>query len=471
MRNQTIILFLLFFLSGCRARETEIVVLSLNDIHGHIDNLDKVAAYVNEQREQHPNVLLLSAGDLFSGNPVVDFYADRGYPVIDLMNDLRFDASTLGNHEFDYGQETLAKRVAQAGFPFICANINTDSSPVPDLPPYLLLNKSGETIGVVGLTQEYPEAHPERLKNLRFFNPQREFEKYAPLRRKSSLLIALTHLGVTEDSLLAGRFGAIDLIVGGHTHTRLDSGMVANGTLITQAGRYAQHIGHTTVRLRNGRVKSIRNRLVSVAQLTQRDTLATRKIREYNNNPDLNRPIATLANAIAGGVNIGNFFCDAMRSEIGTDIVMQNLKGIRTDTLQQGKITTGHLYRADPFGNEIVRFDMSGSEVEHLIKTNYLHFNRIDLCASGISYTIRPEGNSAAVSLTLPNGKPLAPAGRYSVAMNSYMATKPAEYKLPPGATGKKLGATTVQTVTSYLKKNKFIHYVSPVRGEIFNSD
>jgi 2',3'-cyclic-nucleotide 2'-phosphodiesterase (5'-nucleotidase family) len=471
MRNQLIIFFLLFFLPSCRDREAEIVILSLNDIHGHIDNWDKVAAYVNEQREQHPNVLLLSAGDLFSGNPVVDFHADKGYPVIDLMNDLRFDASALGNHEFDYGQETLAGRIAQANFPFICANINTDSSPVPHLPPYLLLDKSGETIGVVGLTQERPDAHSERLKKLRFFNPQSEFEKYAPLRRKSSLLIALTHVGVTEDSLLAERFGEIDLIVGGHTHTLLDSGMAANGVLITQAGGYAQHIGHTTVRLRNGRVKSIRNRLVNVAQLARRDTLATRKVREYNNNPALNRPVATLANTIAGRLNIGNFFCDAMRSETGVDIVMQNLKGVRTDTLRKGKITAGNLYRADPFGNEIVRFDMSGDEVKRFIQTNYLHFNRIDLCVSGISYKIRHDGGNATVSITLPNGKPLDPAKRYSVAMNSYMATKPAEYKLPPGAKGKELGAATVETVTNYLKKNKFIHYVSPVRSEILNSN
>ncbi|MDR0711163.1 MAG: bifunctional metallophosphatase/5'-nucleotidase [Prevotellaceae bacterium] len=471
MRTRLIIFFLLLFLPSCRDREAEIVILSLNDIHGHIDDLDKVAAYVSEQREQRPNVLLLSAGDLFAGNPVVDFYADKGYPIIDLMNDLRFDASALGNHEFDYGQETLADRAAQACFPFICANINTDSSPVPNLPPCLLLAKSGETIGVVGLTQEYPDAHSERLKNLRFFDPHREFEKYAPLRRKSSLLIALTHVGVTEDSLLAERFGEIDLIVGGHTHTRLDSGMVVNGVLITQAGRYAQHIGQTTVRLRNGRVESIRNRLVNVAQLTRRDTLVARKVREYNNNPALNRAVATLANTIAGGVNIGNFFCDAIRSETGVDIVMQNLKGIRTDTLRQGKITAGNLYSADPFGNEIVCFDMSGDEVKRLIQTNYLHFNRIDLCVSGISYKIRPAGGNVAVSVTLPNGKPLNPAKRYSVAMNSYMATKPSEYMLPPSAKGKKTGAATVETVTNYLKKNKFIHYVSPVRSEIVNSD
>lgn len=469
MRNQFIIFWLLLLLPSCRDRETEIVILSLNDVHGHIDSFDKVAAYVSDQRNRNPNVLLLSAGDLFSGNPAVDFYADRGYPVIDLMNELGFDASVPGNHEFDYGQETLAKRIEQARFPFICANLNTDSSPVPALPPYLLLRKGGETIAIVGLTQERPEAHSDRLKKLRFTSPRRELERYAPLLRKSSLLIALTHVGVTEDSLLAERFGDLDLIVGGHTHTRLDSGMVANGVLITQADRYAQHIGHTTVCLRNGRVESIRNRLVCVAHLTQRDTLVAQKVKAYNSNPALSRTLATLASAIAGPLSIGSFFCDAIRSETGADIVLQNVKGIRTDTLRQGAITPAHLYRADPFGNELLCFDLSGEEVRQLIKASYRRFNRIDLCASGIRYSIRPEGGDVTVAITLPGGKPIDPDKRYAVAMNSYMATKPDEYKLPPGAQGKKIGAATVETVTNYLKKNKIIYYTSPERGEILN--
>jgi 2',3'-cyclic-nucleotide 2'-phosphodiesterase (5'-nucleotidase family) len=461
------IFVLLLALSGCRAGETEVVILSLNDIHSHINDLDKVAAYVSEQRQQHPNVLLLSAGDLFSGNPVVDYCAEKGYPVIDLMNDIRFDASTLGNHEFDYGQEVLAQRIEQACFPFVCANINTDSSPIHNLQPYLIFTKSGEKIGLVGLTQERPEAHSENLKKLHFSNPQDEFEKYIPLRKKSNLLIALTHVGVSEDSLLAERFGEIDVIVGGHTHTKLDSGIRVNGVLVTQAARYTRYIGRTTVKLRNGRVVSKRNQLIDIAQLTQRDTLASRKIEEYNNNPALNRVITTLADTILGQANIGNFFCDAMRSVTGADIVLQNINGVRIDALPAGKIKVSDVYYADPFGNELVRFDMTEADLKQLIKNNYLHFNRIDLCTSGIRYAIRPADNDVSVSITLPNGRPINPTKRYSVVMNSYMSTKPDEYPLPLGCKGTGLGVATVKAVASYLEEHKNIHYTSPVRGEI----
>ncbi|MDR1416868.1 MAG: bifunctional metallophosphatase/5'-nucleotidase [Prevotellaceae bacterium] len=471
LKHKVKIFVLLFALAGCRAEETELVILSLNDIHSHIDDLDKVAAYVSEQRKLHPNVLLLSAGDLFSGNPVVDYYADKGYPIIDLMNDLHFDASTLGNHEFDYGQEALAMRIAQAGFPFICANISVDSSPIPTLRPYVVFTKSGEKIGVVGLTQERPEAHTERIGKLHFSNPQSEFEKYAPLRKKSNLLLALTHVGVPQDSLLAERFGEIDVIVGGHTHTRLDSGMLVNGVLITQADRYVSCIGRTTVKFRSGRVVSKRCCLVNVAQLTQRDTLVSRKIRAYNSNPALMRTVATLADTIYGQVNVGNFFCDAVRSATGVDIVLQNVKGIRVSALHAGEVTMSNLYHADPFGNELVRFNLTEADLKQLIKDAYLHFDRIDLCVSGITYKIRPVGSDAEVSIALTGGKPLNPNKRYSVAMNSYMSTKPSEYTLPLGDKGEGLGVTTVEAAVNYLEKHRNIRYTSPVRGEILHID
>ncbi|MDR3328596.1 MAG: metallophosphoesterase, partial [Prevotellaceae bacterium] len=184
--------------AGCEPQEKEIVIISLNDLHSHIDDLDKVAAYVAEQRRQHPNVLLLSAGDIFSGSPVVDAYPEKGYPIIDLMNNAHFDASTLGNHEFDYGQATLAKRIEQAEFPFVCANINAAGSPIPPLAPYAMFNLSGEKVCVVGLIQEHPETHRDRIKNLRFASPQAELERHAFLREKCSVLLALTHVGLRE---------------------------------------------------------------------------------------------------------------------------------------------------------------------------------------------------------------------------------------------------------------------------------
>lgn len=459
------LLALLLLLVSCQPRQTEIVILSLNDLHAKIDNMDKVAAYVAGERAQHPNVLLLSAGDIFSGNPVVDYYPDKGYPMVDIMNHLHFDASVPGNHEFDYGQPTLARRMEQANFPFVCANMHTDSSPIPPLQPYVLLTLSGEKIAVVGLIQERPETHVDKLKQLRFDNPVSAFEKYLPLRKSSNLLIALTHMGVLQDTLLASRYGAIDVVVGGHSHTKLDSGMLINGVLVTQAGRYVQYIGKTTVLLRNGRVVSKKNTLVDVAALEQRDTAITRKIGEYNSNPELAKVVGTLKKSIVGDFNIGNFFCDAVRAQAKVDVAFQNVHGVRVDSLRKGALTKKDLYLADPFGNEIIRFEMTGSEVVQFVTGVYNRFKELDLCVSGMTYQISVRNGQPSVRAFLPGGKPMDLRKTYSVAMNSYMATKAEDYSVPGSGSG--LGVITVEATERYLVKHKVLNFTSPKRAEL----
>ncbi len=462
------IIALALLLSGCKARESEVVILSLNDLHAKIDNLDKVAAYVSEERSKNPNVLLLSAGDLFSGNPVVDYFSEKGFPIVDIMNDIKFDASTLGNHEFDYGQELLAKRIAQAEFPFVCANIRTDSSCIPALNPYIFFTKTGEKICVVGLTQERPESLEANLKNLTFYNPIEELSKHISLRKKSNLLIALTHIGIVQDSLLALRYGELDLIVGGHSHTLLDTGKLVNGVLITQAERYVNYIGKTVVKFKNGKVVSKRNHLVNVAQLTQKDTLISRKIEGYNNNPELKQVMGTLKKNIVGAFNIGNFFCDAVRAQSGADIVFQNRYGVRADSFPKGKITKKELYNADPFGNQIVQMEMTGDEVLQFIADVYNGFQRLDLCVSGISYKVAvKKGNANSVQAFLPNGNPLDKRKKYSVAMNNYMFTKADDYPLPKGINGRELNMNTVEATERYMKQQKLINFSSPIRAEV----
>ena len=99
------------FAACSTTKETQLVILSTNDMHAHIDDYAKVAAFVSQEQKAHPGrVVVLSGGDLFSGNPVVD-HCDRpgkGYPIIDLMNRVGYRASAIGNHEFDYGQRVLS---------------------------------------------------------------------------------------------------------------------------------------------------------------------------------------------------------------------------------------------------------------------------------------------------------------------------------------------------------------------------
>ena len=121
--------FLLLFVFLCcslSAKETQIIIFSTNDMHGSIDNFAKIASYIQKERAKNPNILILSGGDMFSGNPVVDQYPEKGFPMIDLMNRIGYQYEIFGNHEFDYGQEVLNRRMEQANFQFLCANMIVD---------------------------------------------------------------------------------------------------------------------------------------------------------------------------------------------------------------------------------------------------------------------------------------------------------------------------------------------------------
>src|SRR5690606_36125845 len=100
-----------------------IVIFSINDPHGKIHNFDKIKTIIDKEKEKESQVYFVSGGDIFSGNPIVDYHPEKGSPLVDLMGKAGMDVSALGNHEFDYGQEILQDRMLQADFPFLCANL------------------------------------------------------------------------------------------------------------------------------------------------------------------------------------------------------------------------------------------------------------------------------------------------------------------------------------------------------------
>ena len=137
----------IMFLSGCQnTEEKEIVIISTNDIHGRIEQFSKLATFVKRIKEEHPNVILVDAGDRFTGNPYVDHAKEKGFPIISLMNDLGYEVGTLGNHEFDFGQKILRARINDATFPIICANINSSRGELDSIPPYHIIEKDRKSV-------------------------------------------------------------------------------------------------------------------------------------------------------------------------------------------------------------------------------------------------------------------------------------------------------------------------------------
>ncbi|MEI7900892.1 MAG: metallophosphoesterase, partial [bacterium] len=146
----------------------EIIILHTNDMHSKIDNMAKLAYLSDSLRKLHPYVFLVAAGDNFTGNPVVDMLEDKGNPMINLMNLCGFNATAIGNHEFDMGQELLNKRMDQARFSFISCNIKVEDAILKQPKPYVLLNAGKDiTIALLGATElndkGIPDTHPSKL--------------------------------------------------------------------------------------------------------------------------------------------------------------------------------------------------------------------------------------------------------------------------------------------------------------------
>ncbi|MCX5908521.1 MAG: metallophosphoesterase, partial [Deltaproteobacteria bacterium] len=183
----------------------------MNDFHGFAEpykpfgsqellgGVAYLAARVNALRQEKPT-LLLAAGDMIQGNNWANL--SQGESVIGLMNAMQFDAMVVGNHEFDFGQEVLKRRIAEAKFPVLGANVEG----VESLKPYIIKELQGIRIALIGVvTEETPvSTHPRNVSGLRFLSPAEVTGKYIQeLKPRADIILVLSHIGHGADRLLA----------------------------------------------------------------------------------------------------------------------------------------------------------------------------------------------------------------------------------------------------------------------------
>jgi 5'-nucleotidase len=218
-----------------------ITILHTNDMHSHIHPFAKGrnkglggmaqrAGLINSIRAQQEHVLLLDAGDIFQGTPYFNFYG--GELEFKLMSEMKYDAATLGNHDFDNGLEGLKKQLHHANFPFLIANYDFSKTTLRNtFKAYKVFNKGGIKIGVFGIGIELDGLVPKDLYNNTIYeDPIEKANYYASILKKKErcdLIICLSHLGFKykenkiSDMQFASKTRYIDLIIGGHTHTFL----------------------------------------------------------------------------------------------------------------------------------------------------------------------------------------------------------------------------------------------------------
>lgn len=234
--------------SSARGSEAlRLTVLHTNDTHSRIDpfpsgverfgglgGIARRATLVNRIREEESRLLLLDAGDIFQGTPYFNLY--KGTLDLDLMSKLKYDASTLGNHDFDNGVDGFTEAQKHASFPFVNVNFDFTNTPLADtVQPYVIRELDGLKVGIFGVGIDFENlVTPELHRGVKYRDPvvvSRYISKSLRYYHKCHLVICLSHLGLDyrnssrkriDDISLAKELPDVDLIIGGHTHTFLD---------------------------------------------------------------------------------------------------------------------------------------------------------------------------------------------------------------------------------------------------------
>ncbi len=473
--------FLLFLsYSPAHAEEREIRILYVNDFHGFAepykplgsDRLEGGAAYlaakINELRKERPS-LLLAAGDMIQGNIWANFFL--GKPVIELMNQMRFDAMTVGNHEFDFGRAMLEKRISEAHFPVLGANVQGMEA----LRPYVIRDIAGIKVAIIGVvTEDTPRTtNPGNVAGLSFLPPADTVRRYIQeLHRKADIVVVLSHIGLSADRYLAAQVKGIDIIVGGHSHTRLEKPVRVGKTIIVQAWEHGKALGVLDLTLKDRKITRFEGRLEEIRpKADERDDAVMSMVEKYQRKVDslLDERIGETEIDLDGEnvrkkeTNLGDFVADIIRKTAAADAAIINGGDIRT-SIRKGVIRVKDIYTVLPFDDYIVAVKLTGKQItealEHgvsKIKEGSGRFPQV----SGLSFTFDPsEKAGSRVKGVLIGGQQLEPEKQYSVATNDFIAAGGDGYKV----FGEAIRASKDFSVVGGAMKGGNITYTNPGR-------
>lgn len=241
---------LLFSLSVSAQEAKQLFILHTSDTHSRIEPISRKAAdrdagmggtvrragFVKQFRSEHPDMLLFDCGDISQGTPYYNLF--KGETEIKMMNLMGYDAMTIGNHEFDFGLENMARLFRMANFPVVCSNYDVTGTVLEGLvKPYITLEREGVRIGIFGLSPRMEGLVQEsKCEGIVYNDPVTVAQQMADLLREEEhcdVVICLSHLGIrssrpenVSDEVLVGKTHGIDAILGGHTHTFMEKPMI-----------------------------------------------------------------------------------------------------------------------------------------------------------------------------------------------------------------------------------------------------
>ncbi len=448
MRFRFLVLSTCFLTASACTQPKTITILHTNDMHASfiprpatwmrtdpkpmVGGFNELTYAVDSIRAVVPATLLLDAGDVMTGNPISDisYGGAEGGALFEMMNRIGYDASAPGNHDLDISQENLRALIRIAKFPALSANlVNNDGKFAVGNTDHTIIERDGLRIGIFGIMLQRLAGvvNQNNLVGIKVLSPVETAQRMInELKPRTDLVIALTHQGADEDSTLATQLTGLDVIIGGHSHTRIQRPKIVNNVVIAQAGANCENLGILELTVENDRVISHNGRLLQLWAREGRqsrlspfiDSLKQEIDREYA------EVIATLKGdwkrASGKETSIGNFIITAMADAAGAEIGFANSHGIRKD-VAAGPLTKRDLYEVLPFRNVLVTFQLSGKHIRSIM-SHYLNRKpAIEFTGIHCTWKRTQNGNIEIVSLQV-NGRPVDDDRMYTCATSDFFA-------------------------------------------------
>ncbi|WP_158738236.1 5'-nucleotidase C-terminal domain-containing protein [Alteribacillus sp. YIM 98480] len=462
-----------------------------NDVHGRLAadeengemGLAKIATIADKIENESKSSLVVDLGDAFHGTNVVNF--NEGEAAADIMNEIGYDALTAGNHDFNYGYERLLELDDRTDFPVLSGNVVYTESGEEFLTSTHQVKVLDKTIALVGLTAaDTPiSTHPDNVDGLTFEDEvDAAHELVEEAEKEADHVVLLTHNGYSVDQEIAEKVDGIDLILGGHSHTRIESPEKHGDTFISQAYEHSKAAGITHMVFHNNELLTVNGHLIRDHEELEPDPEVEQTISTYEKEVEeqLSEVIGTIDTTLDGTrelvrtqeTNLGNLVTDAMREMTDADIAITNGGGIR-DNMEAGDVTLQDVLTAFPFPNTVVAIELTGEQIieaiEHGIRM-YPEQNGGFPHISGAQFTFDPSQEPGArIQEFTINGETLDEHETYVAATNDFLAAGGDGYEsFTEGETIFESGEVLSDVISEYITAGKTIPEVD---GRIISLD
>ena len=426
--------------SGCSAED--------NDAGECFGGVARMVTAVTEARARSNNVILVDGGDQFQGTLFYTYY--KGAMTAEFMNQLGYDAMTVGNHEFDDGPEVLRGLIDAVDFPVLMSNADISGEELLSgaIEKSTIIERGGERIGLIGLTPQNTNELASPGPNVIFTAPAEAVQAEVDRLEAEGVnkIIVLSHSGYNVDIAIAQATTGVDVIVGGHSHTLLGDFEDAAGpyptmvgdTAIVQARSYGKYLGELNVTFDDdGVITEASGAPVTIDGTVAEDAAAKDRVAELAIPLEeiRNRVVAESADVLTGDraicrvmeCSMGNLIADAMLDRVadqGIVIALQNSGGIRAD-IDAGEVTMGEVLTVLPFQNTLSTFQISGATLMEALENSASQIEDGSgrfLQVAGMTLTVDLSMDPGSrISDVMVGGAPIDPAATYGIVSNNFV--------------------------------------------------